>query len=903
SLAFIKMLQEFDEKLDTMTLDDLQNLQTEHIYKKIHASHVNILAKNQQGVKSIYELVTLSHTKYLTYSDKAEGKEAGVKTAEARIVRSEIAARRENILVGSSCYNSDLFELARNRSQKELEDAMSFYDYIEVQPLGNYIRIVDERSTFTQKRLQEVVENVIYTAKRLGKTVVATGDSHYIDPEEKLLRDIYIHATRIGGARHPLYDRSHTKEAPDQHLKTTEEMLEEFSFLPEELAYEIVVTNTNRIAAQCERMYPLMEELKTPSIEGCEEKLAKEIYDTAYSIYGNPLPEIVEARIEKELGSVTKHGFSVQYYIAHLLVKRSRENGYVVGSRGSVGSSFIATMANITEVNPLDPHYICPKCKHSEFFTHGEYPSGFDLPEKKCPQCGTVMRGDGHSIPFETFLGFKGDKVPDIDLNFSGEYQAQAQAQIKEVFGDGYVFAAGTVATASDKTAYGYVKKYCEENNITFNKQKMDYLGHLCEGVKRTTGQHPGGIVVCPKEYEIHDFTPVQYPANNPDSEWMTTHFAIKDIHDNILKLDILGHVDPTAMKMLRDQSGIDPVTVPINDKETMSLFSSTEALHLLNPEQPYPDATGAAGLPEFGTPFIRGILEMTRPTTFAELVSLAGLTHGTDVWLNNAKDLIDAGICTLKEVIGCRDDIMVYLIQKGLPPVDAFNIMEIVRKGKWLKQTKEKQNEMIALMKEHDVPDWYIGSCTKIKYMFPKAHAVAYVMMCIRIAWYKVHMPQYYYSVFFSCRCDAYEIETMAGGIEAVYNRMTDIKTRSESKDRAISSTVTNKEESLYSALEVVYEMYRRGYSITNIDINRSHATQFTVDPDDSHKIIPPFTAMDGLGEAVGISIMKARDEQPFISKQDLSQRTQLSGTHIQKLEEMGCLKGMQDTNQLSLF
>ncbi|MDD6467129.1 MAG: PolC-type DNA polymerase III [Erysipelotrichaceae bacterium] len=896
SLAFNRMLQDLPD-FDHMDTMDLQNFQQEDIYKKMFSNHISLLAKDMQGIKNIYELVTLSHTEYLTYSDRGEEKgteKASNIIAEPRIIREEIAKRKEHLLIGSSCYNSELFEIACNKSQEELETCMQFYDYIEIQPLGNYKRLIEETGTFTKKRLEDVIRNIIDTAKRLNKIVVATGDSHYIDPEDKLIRDIYISAQRIGGARHPLYDRTHTQTAPDQHLRTTQEMLDEFAYLGEELAYELVVTNTHRIADQIEKMFPLYEDLHTPSIDGCEELLTQEIYKNAKEIYGDPLPEIVEKRIEKELGSVTKHGFSVQYYIAHLLVKRSRENGYVVGSRGSVGSSFIATMAKITEVNPLDPHYICPNCKHNEFFTKGEYASGFDLPDKNCPVCDTPMRADGHSIPFETFLGFAGDKVPDIDLNFSGEYQEKAQLQIKEIFGESHVFAAGTIGTVAKKTAYGYVKGYCETNQIPFfSKAKMEYLSAKCEGVKRTTGQHPGGIVVCPKINEIHDFTPVQYPANNPESEWKTTHFSIKDIHDNILKLDILGHVDPTAIKMLRDSSGIDPVKVPLHDEATMSLFSSTEALNILDKEKPYNESTGACGLPEFGTQFIRGILEMTRPTTFAELVSLSGLTHGTDVWLNNAKDLIEDGTCTLKEVIGCRDDIMVYLIQKGLPPKSAFDIMESVRKGRGLKP------EWIELMKENNVPEWYIGSCLKIKYMFPKAHAVAYVMMAIRIAWFKVHEPQHYYAVYFSCRCDAYEIQTLIGGEEKIYARLTDIQNRINKGDQSIS----NKERDLVTTLEVAYEMTRRGYSFTNIDLNRSLASRFLVDPDNPKQIIPPFTSLDGLGANVGESVVQARQQQAFISKEDLQARTQLNQTQIKNLSDMGVLDHLQETNQLSLF
>ncbi|MEG0469864.1 MAG: PolC-type DNA polymerase III, partial [Longicatena sp.] len=628
---------------------------------------------------------------------------------------------------------------------------------------------------------------------------------------------------------------------------------------------------------------------------GSDQKLIDICYENAHKKYGPNLPEIVEERLKRELDSIIGHGFYVVYYISHLLVKKSLNDGYLVGSRGSVGSSFVATMSEITEVNPLAPHYVCPKCHYVKFFTDGSVADGFDLPDIQCPECGETIRGDGHDIPFETFLGFEGDKVPDIDLNFSGDYQPTAHAYTKEVFGDDHVYRAGTIGTVATQTAFGYVKGYEEEMGIegTMRNAQVLNLAKGCEGVKRTTGQHPGGIIVIPLDLDVHDFTPVQYPANNPYADWKTTHFEFHDIHDNVLKFDILGHVDPTAMKMLERISGIDPVSIPMNDPATMSIFSKVDALKIDTSRST--EKTGAAGLPEFGTPFVRGILELTQPTTFDELLKISGLSHGTDVWLGNAKDLIDQQICTLKSVIGCRDDIMVYLLHKGLAPKLSFTIMESVRKGKGLK------DEWIPEMKKCGVEDWYIDSCLKIKYMFPKAHATAYVMMAIRIAWFKVHKPQYYYCMFFSIRCDAYDIETMIKGEQAIRRKMTDIDDRL--KDNNLKRDVTKKDKDIYNTLELALEMVLRGFFFENIDLNRSASNEFIVDPENESRIIPPFTSIDGLGENVADTVIEARKNGPFLSKEDLQRRTSLSGTLVKKLESMGVLDGLQDENQMALF
>ena len=891
--TFLHMLNELKE---VKTLRELQDMQNPESFKKVRTKHVIVFARNQAGLKELFELVTLSHTTYLAYN----GKTALSGVAEPRIPRIEIEKRRMNgnLLIGSGCANGEVFEMAQTRDADVLEQVMRFYDYIELQPLENYRYLIDRNSIVDEDRLKEILQGIIDMADRLGKPIVATSDAHYVHPRQKRIRDIYINSQATGGVRHPLYvynaQRRHHTIAPDQHLRTTGEMLSEFAWVGDR-AYEFVVTNTRKIADQIEVIYPVKDKLYPPDIEGSDQKLSDICYENARKKYGDPLPEIVEQRLKRELDSIIGAGYYVVYYISHLLVKKSLEDGYLVGSRGSVGSSFVATMSNITEVNPLPPHYVCPKCKYSHFYTDGSVLNGFDLPDKACPHCGTIMRGDGQDIPFETFLGFEGDKVPDIDLNFSGDYQPTAHAYTKEVFGDEHVFRAGTVGTVQTQTAFGYIKGYEEAMGIegTIRNPKRVELAKECEGVKRTTGQHPGGIVVVPLDMDVHDFTPVQYPANNPFAEWKTTHFDFHQIHDNILKFDILGHVDPTAMKMLERMSGIDVRTIPMNDPDTMSIFSSVDALHIDTSKNT--EATGAAGIPEFGTTFVRGILELTRPTTFDELLKISGLSHGTDVWLGNAKDLIDQHICTLKSVIGCRDDIMVYLLHKGMKPKLAFTIMESVRKGKGLK------DEWIPEMKAAGVEDWYIESCRKIKYMFPKAHAVAYVMMAIRIAWFKVHLPLFYYCMFFSIRCDGYDIETMIKGEASIRMKMDQIRALSHSNERGVKPS--KKDQDVYSTLELALEMVLRGYRFSNIDINRSAAAEFIVDPDDKNAIIPPFTSIDGLGESVAESIVRAREEAPFLSKEDLLKRTSLSLTLMKKLEALGSLDGMQEENQMTLF
>ncbi|MEI7668145.1 MAG: PolC-type DNA polymerase III, partial [Erysipelotrichaceae bacterium] len=714
------------------TLKDLQNHSESLNFKKAKEFHIILLAKNADGLKSLFELITLSHTERLLFNAEEES------INEPSLLRSDIISKRKNLLLGSSCYNSEIFEIAMNRSQRELEEKMLFYDYIEVQALANYSPLLENHNLPNIERLQTIIKNIITTAERLNILVLATGDVHYTLKHEKIFRDIYINAKGIGKSRHPLYlyqeERRLNNISPDQHFRTTDEMLECFDFLEKDEAYRVVVTNTNLIANRIEIIYPIRDSLYTSHIDNAEENLKETVLRNATDLYGNPLPMIVKNRLDKELNSIITHGFSVIYYIAHLLVKKSLDDGYMVGSRGSVGSSLVATMAKITEVNPLPPHYVCPKCQFSEFFDDGNVDSGYDLPTKKCPKCTTILLQDGQDIPFETFLGFEGDKVPDIDLNFSSEYQDKAHAYTKVLFGDKHVFRAGTITTVADKTAFGYVKGYVEELKIDkpYTSAYRTYLAHGAGGVKRTSGQHPGGIIVIPQDMDVHDFTPVQYPANKINADWLTTHFEFADLHDNVLKLDILGHVDPSAMKMLENLTKINIQSIPMNDSKTISIFSSTKNLKC---DSTYLEKTGAVGLPEFGTNFVRQILEATQPKDFSDLVRISGLSHGKEVWSNNARDLIKDGL-KLNEVIGCRDDIMVYLIHKGLSSKQAFDIMESVRKGRGLKEEWKK------LMLDKHVPSWYIDSCQRIKYMFPKAHAVAYVLMAVRVAWFKIYYP-----------------------------------------------------------------------------------------------------------------------------------------------------------------
>ena len=875
------------------TIDDLNNYHIEDAFVKNHAYHTNVLVKNKEGLKDLFKLVSLSNTKQLAIFGKANTKSNDSQfIVEPRILRESLNEKRENLLIGSSCFNGEVFEMASTRSKEKLKEVISFYDYIEIQPLENYRPLIEDRESFDLDRLKTYIRDIIDEAKRQNKIIVATGDVHYVYKDEKILRDVYISAQGIGGVHHPLYiyDESIRRKqvTPEQRYLNTNEMLEAFAWLEDKnFIEEIVITNTNKIFDMCEKIYPIHDKLYTPIIEGSDQKLKDLVYENAHKTYGEELDPIIVERLNKELDAIIGNGYDVIYYVSHLLVKKSNEDGYLVGSRGSVGSSLVATFAGISECNPLAAHYICPNCKNLEWAKGIK--SGYDLPDKQCPKCNTKMIVDGQDIPFETFLGFHGDKVPDIDLNFSGDYQDKAHLFTREVFGEDNVFRAGTISTVAEKTAFGYVTGYCEEKGITnMSKAQRQRLASGCEGVKRTTGQHPGGIIVIPDYMDVYDFTPIQYPANEPSSQWRTTHFDFHEIHDNVLKFDILGHVDPTAMKLLETISGIDVTSIPMNDEKTMSIFSSPKELNIINPN--YTESTGACGLPEFGTRFVRGILETTRPTKFSELVQISGLSHGTDVWRNNAEDYIKAGV-KLADVIGCRDDIMVDLLRHELEPKDSFDIMESVRKGKGL--SKEFEEKMM----EHNVPKWYIDSCKKIKYMFPKAHAVAYVIMAVRVAWFKVYYPHYYYVSFFSLRCDAFELETMIKDADSIKLRMDQLRNKIDNRE------ASKKEEDIYNTLEISYEMASRGYRLTNINLDKSLATEFLVNPDNNHEIIPPFKVLDGLGDNVAESIVKAREERKFYSKEDLMSRTLLSQTLLKKLESLKVLDNLDDSDQMTLF
>ncbi|MFQ3543295.1 PolC-type DNA polymerase III [Halobacillus rhizosphaerae] len=831
-------------------------------YQRSRPSHCTLLAVNNTGLKNMYKLVSEAHVNYYY--------------RVPRIPRSRLAKLREGLLIGSGCDKGEVFETMMQKSEEEAEKAAEFYDYIEVQPPGNYYHLLEKDLVQNEAQIYDILKKLVAMGERLGKTVVATGNTHYLDPHDKMYRQILI-SSQNGN---PL----NRQTLPDVHFKTTNEMIEEFSFLGTEKASEIVVANTQAIASEIGEVTPVKEDLFTPNIEGADQEIREMSYNKAKSIYGEPIPELVEKRLEKELESIIGHGFAVIYLISQKLVTKSLEDGYLVGSRGSVGSSFVATMTDITEVNPLPPHYVCPNCQYHEFFTDGSIGSGFDLPEKDCPKCGTNFKKDGQDIPFETFLGFKGDKVPDIDLNFSGEYQPNAHNYTKILFGEDNVYRAGTIGTIAEKTAYGYVKGYAGDHQLQYKNAEIDRLVQGCTGVKRTTGQHPGGIIVVPDDMEIYDFSPIQFPADDTKSEWRTTHFDFHSIHDNLLKLDILGHDDPTVIRMLQDLSGIDQKEIPVDDPEVMKIFSGPEALGVTADQ--IMCKTGTLGVPEFGTRFVRQMLEDTKPKTFAELVIISGLSHGTDVWLGNAEQLINDGICTLPEVIGCRDDIMVYLMHKGLEPSLAFKIMEFVRKGRGL------EDEWIEEMKKHGVPDWYIDSCKKIKYMFPKAHAAAYVLMAVRIAYFKVHYPIYFYAAYFTVRAGDFELETMIKGSEAIRKRIEEIQSK--------GLDATPKEKNLMTVLELSMEMCERGYGFKSVDLYESSATNFLVE---GNQLIPPFNAVDGLGTNAALNIVNARKEGEFLSKQDLRERSRISKTVLEYLDQQGCLSGMPEENQLSLF
>ncbi|HWJ03348.1 MAG TPA: PolC-type DNA polymerase III, partial [Verrucomicrobiae bacterium] len=726
----------------------------------------------------------------------------------------------------------------------------------------------------SREDLRDINRMIVSLGEELEIPVVATGDVHFLDPVDEVYRRILMAGKGFEDAddQAPLY------------LKTTAEMLDEFSYLGQAKAEEVVIRNPREIAAKVEQLKPFPDEFFPPVIPGAEEQIEEMTISKAKELYGEPLPETVQKRIDKELNSIINNGFSVLYLIAHLLVKKSNEDGYLVGSRGSVGSSLVATFTGITEVNPLPPHYRCGNCKYSEFIEDGSYGSGADLPDKDCPNCSTPITKDGHDIPFETFLGFKGDKVPDIDLNFSGDYQPRAHKFTEELFGKENVFRAGTIATIADKTAFGFVKNYFEERGIKVRSAHMSRVVSGCTGVKRTTGQHPGGLMVIPKECDVHRFTPLQRPADDVKSDTITTHFDYHSISGRLVKLDILGHDDPTVIKMLEDLTGVDAKKIPLDDKQTMSLFSSTEALGV-KPED-INSKTGTFGVPEFGTKFVRQMLEDTQPKNFSDLVRISGLSHGTDVWLGNAQDLVRSGTAGISDIIACRDDIMVYLIYKGLEPGKAFKIMEGVRKGKGVKE------DDLAEMRAKDVPEWYIESCQKIKYMFPKAHAVAYVTMAFRIAWFKIYYPAAFYATFFTVRADEFDADLICQGLHACRRKIEDIERK--------GNEASAKDKNLQTILELATEMYCRGIAMDRISLERSDATKFQVT---ETGLLPPFAALQGLGQAAAGAIVTARQAAPFRSVEDLRVNARLSKTVIEILENHGCLQGLPETNQISLF
>ncbi len=862
--AFIKML----ESLRSKELFELSKLNSHFdmrdAAKRTKAYHIILLAKNLTGIRHLYEMVSASQLNYFYRTP--------------RIPRSLIEEKREGIIIGSACEAGELFTaIADGASESKLEEIADFYDYLEIQPIGNneYMKRSEDFPDVTcDEDLQNFNRKVVELGERLNKPVCATCDVHFIDPEGAEFRKILMHYKGFSDAdfQAPLY------------FRTTEEMLREFDYLGEEKAYEVVVKNTNLIADMIEPVRPIPTEKCPPEIEGAEEDIVNDSFNKAKAIYGEPLPDVVKDRLDKELYSITTYGFSVMYKIAQELVRKSLSDGYLVGSRGSVGSSFVAFLSDITEVNSLPPHYVCPSCKHAEFFEVGTGLHGCDLEDKNCPVCGTKYIKDGHDIPFETFLGFKGDKEPDIDLNFSGDYQPTIHKYTETYFGEGYVFRAGTIGTVADKTAFGYVKKYAEEHGIQIKNAEMKRLAAGCVGVKRTSGQHPGGIIVVPFKNNIHEFCPVQHPADDPDSDIITTHFDYHSIDQNLLKLDELGHDDPTVIKMLYDLTGLDPQTIPLDDKETMSLFTSCDALKIT---EDIGSTVGTYGVPEFGTKFVRQMLVDTKPTTFAELVRISGLSHGTDVWLNNAQYYIKEGYTTLKEAICTRDDIMLYLIFKGVEAGHAFKIMEAVRKGKGLKPEDEEA------MRKANVDEWYIESCKKIKYMFPKAHAVAYVTMAFRIAYYKVHYPTAFYIAYFSVRADDFDASLMAKGIDAARRAMAEIY---EAKK---NGTAAPKDDNLLPILEICIEMYSRGISFEPIDLYKSDAVNFLPT---ENGIRPPLSALSGLAENAARSIVEARENGEFRTLDDLRSRTSLTKTNIDLLVQEGYVD-LPETDQVTLF
>jgi len=872
---FVKFIQMFKDK-DAFDLDQVNEMgkSNESAIRKMPTYHVIILAKNDIGRVNLYRLVSLSHLNHFA--------------RRPRIPKSELNLYREGLIVGSACEAGELYQaILRGAPDQEVARIVEFYDYLEIQPLGNNAFMLrdSKNPVNSEEDLRENVRKIVRLGEEFHKPVVATCDVHFIDPQDEIYRRIIMAGKGFSDA---------DEQAP-LFLRTTEEMLEEFAFLGTEKAEEVVITNTNMIADMCEHLSPVRPDKCPPVIPDSDKTLREICYNKAHEIYGEDLPEVVTERLERELKSIIGNGFAVMYIIAQKLVWKSNDDGYLVGSRGSVGSSFVATMAGITEVNPLRPHYICPACHYSDFDSEDVRKfagmAGCDMPDKDCPKCGHKLNKEGFDIPFETFLGFKGNKEPDIDLNFSGDYQSKAHKYTEVIFGAGQTFRAGTIGTLADKTAFGYVKKYYEERGTSKRNCEIDRIVMGCTGVRRTTGQHPGGIIVLPLGETIYSFTPVQHPANDMTTDIVTTHFDYHSIDHNLLKLDILGHDDPTMIRMLEDLTGVDATTIPLDDPQVMSLFQSTEALGV-KPEDIGGTRLGSLGIPEFGTEFAMQMLIDTHPTHFSDLVRIAGLAHGTDVWLGNAQTLIQEGKATISTAICTRDDIMTYLIGMGLESEMSFKIMEAVRKGTVAKGKCDNwpkwKEEMIA----HNVPDWYIWSCEKIKYMFPKAHAAAYVMMAWRIAWCKINYPLAYYAAYFSIRADAFNYELMCQGQERLERYMDDYKRRSD--------TLSQKEQETLKDMKSVQEMYARGFEFMKIDIYRANAHEFQII---DGKLMPSLSTIDGLGDKAADAFVTAAAEGPFLSRDDLRQRSKLSKTVIDLMGDLGLLDGLPESNQLSLF
>ncbi|MDD5603221.1 MAG: PolC-type DNA polymerase III, partial [Eubacteriales bacterium] len=865
------------EKLKEQGIEDLDKAgglkPDNHFAARNDSWHAIILVRNRTGLRNLYKLISISHLDYFY--------------KKPRMPRKIVSELREGLILGTACEAGELFRaIATGKDERRINEIADFYDYYEIQPTGNNMFLTGEESPETGadeyghsiktvEDIQNINRRIYELGRKKGKPVAATGDVHFLDPQDEYFRRIIM-----AGQGYEDADRQ-----PPLYFKTTGEMLEEFSYLGEAAAREVVVVNTAAIANMVDDgLRPIPEGSFTPSIEGAEAEVEKLALANARAIYGDPLPELVDTRLRRELDSVITHGFAIMYLIAEKLVSKSMSDGYTVCSRGSVGSSFLATMCGITEVNPLTPHYVCPSCRFSEFHEDGQYGSGFDMPPRDCPRCGTLMRRDGQDIPFETFLGFHGEKTPDIDLNFSGEYQIKAHKYVEELFGPGHTFKAGTIGTIRDKTAYGFVKKYLESKGMTVTNAEMKRLIKGCTGIRRTTGQHPGGIVVIPEEYEIYDFSPVQHPADNTDSDVVTTHFDFTSLHDTILKFDILGHDDPTMIRELEDTTGVRVQDIPIPDEKVMRLFKDAGPLDVDNAV--YDCDLGVIALPELGTKMSRAMVREARPETFLDLIQIMGLSHGTDVWIGNARELIRNGTCTISEVIGTRDSIMTGLIRYGLASDEAFQITESVRKGRGL---TEKQEE---IMREHRVPEWYIDSCKKIKYMFPKAHAAAYAISALRMGWFKIYYPKEFYAAYYTVRRNEFSFELMCRGVEVIKKNMKEIEQKGKE--------ATDKENNTYKMLEIVLEMYARGIGFVPADVYKSDAFKFRITPEG---IRPPLVSLQGLGESAAQNIARLREEGRFNSVEDLCIKARISKSVADTLRQNGCLEGIPETSQLTLF